>query len=204
VRRALAPLLALALLLAPASAADDDTLLPQHFLSDSTAVGDWSTFEARLSFGEPCAERASVPEKIIVTYRVKAVDANGTSVAVETLPPHEREWETRHFKKGSKSLRELLGLGASVELSHVRSEQERRTFDDHEVDATHVTFTTREGELVQRNELWTQPIGMGLRILALSTRVISGPTPRLNLEMELRGYGSADKTMWGRTAEELK
>jgi len=201
-RRALVVLVALALLVAPA-AADED--LPRHFLSDASLAGDWSTLEATLTI-EPADDpaAAALPRRLLVTYRVKSVWGEVFEVATETLTSQDAESSTRRFPKSSKRLRDLLGVSDEASITDVMVSSEERKVAGRAFPCSKITFVTTEGKLVQQNELWIAPEMRSLRICALSTRVISSAGgPRVSLDMEVRGYGTADETLWGKTASEL-
>jgi hypothetical protein len=201
--RALVVVVLLALLVAPGRA--DEPELVRHFLSDTTQEGDWSTCEAKISFEAPDPSQAALPERLLVTYRVKKVTHDHFEVAIETLPKHGAEWETRHYARGSKTLRELFKFGPEVTVSEVAQSEEDRTVDGKKFHCHRVQFTTTEGSLVQRNDLWLCPVMYGLRICALTTHVIAGPSERrVIVEMELRGFGRAGSKLWGKEAKELK
>ncbi len=198
-RRALGPFLVLALLLAPAFAEDKD--LERHFLSDSTQVGDWCTLEARVAVDS--GDVAGLPSRVIVTYRVTEANTDGFEVKTETTPPHDNEWKTKHFHRGSKSLKDLLQLGPDVKVTDMQQSEETLTVGERPFKCQKVTFVTTERELQQRNELWLSSDLKSMRIVALSTRVLAGAKTRVRLDMEVRGFGDKDRVLWGKRAEDL-
>jgi hypothetical protein len=199
VRRALVPLL-LALLLVPALA--DEKELAHHFLGDSTQVGDWCTLEAKVAVDG--GDVAGLPSRVIVTYRVTEATADAFEVKTESTPPHDDEWKTKHFRRGSKSLTELLQLGPDVKVTDLQqSDDQTLTVGDRQFKCQKLSFLTTQGELQQQNELWLSADMKSLRIVALSTRVTSDRKLRVRLDMEVRGFGDKDHVLWGKRAEDL-
>jgi hypothetical protein len=205
VKRALAILAFLALVLG--HAAGEEPELRRHFLSDSTRVGDWSTYEVTLAFEPGDLAALANPKRIFVEYRVKEAGEHCELVTV-SAPPHLREWETWRVRKSSRKLRDLLRIPSEVVLS----EQIESREEDYAIDGgghfkcQHLAFTTTEGTLVQQNDCWlglTPSEFHGLRLVALQARPLQGAARPVTLSLELRGHGRSGSTEWGKTLKEL-
>ena len=106
-RRALLALALLALVLAPAGAAD--VSLDRHFLSGGTQAGDWSTYEVTTTVNDPDPKKPPQKQTLLVTYRVKSVHDEICDFEIETVPPRPREWETTAIRRGSTSIASSSG-----------------------------------------------------------------------------------------------
>lgn len=209
-RRALVLLCLVAVLLGPARGEDpNDPSTGRNVLSGSSQPGDWSTYAVTLTL-EPGDPAQATLGALVVTYRVKGSDAHGWTILTETEPPHATQWATRTIAKDSERLRDLLSLGDDVTIGEVVSTLETRTVQDREFYCRKIEFTTTEGTLIQRNAVWIaqqeQQRGRdfhGVRMVALSTRPVSGAQRAVALEMEIRGHGRRNATEWGVTAKQL-
>jgi hypothetical protein len=203
VRRALAVVFALALMLAPASG--DEPELSNHFLSDDTEAGDWATFLVTTKVDGADELAGAMPSRIVVTLRVKEVEERVFELQTETIPRHARSWETRRIHKGSKKLAELLGIdGSNERITDVQKKPDKWEVQGRTFPCEKVTFRTESSELKQDCSLWVTREFHGPRIVRLETHVVEGPKPWVKLDMELRGFGSVRGLLWGHTPEEVK
>jgi len=204
VRRALVLLVAFALSVVPASGDEPDLHFP--ILGDGTQEGDWTTYLVKTSF-DPAAEglEGALPGRIVVTFRVTDTDEHGFTLKTITDPWHARDWETRRIPRHSKNVTDLLGIDGSEKISFAsRPKRERVTIGERTFDCVRLAFKTESGELVQEGTLLASDEWNGPRLVRLELHGVSGPQPWVKLEMELRGFGTEEKLLWGSEPKDVK
>lgn len=148
-------------------------------IGKTAAAGDWTAFKAS-------AKTAKKTDEGVEVWRVEpgAGDQLVLSVGGKKVPLR---------KERSPSLHDLIG--ARGELENLKVAAEERTVLDTKFACTVVDADTKKGHLT----LVLSPSVKGSGVLSVK---ISGPQG--SVELEAAGFGSKEKTEWGKSESELK
>jgi hypothetical protein len=195
VRRLLLALLVLPALLSPLRADDDEPFLPFNPFTDAQE-GDWeSLLYAAGKAGKPEGGHVS-------TWRVKKVGAETVEVDLETLRPNAPRPEVTHRtfpRQGRIALRDYLKMLPGEKLEGAKVWDRTFTHEGHVFSGTQVECARSGGERAgQIGALFAKEV-KGSGVVILETQLGGG---RLELH-QLVGFGTKEKTLWGKTAEEV-
>jgi hypothetical protein len=168
----------------------------------TAAVGDWSVYSSRFT-GEGAPPMKSTMSHVVEKIEGDKLTLIGTE-ARNGKPSEKRE--TRDIK--TLSLEAMLGKNAPP-FKSVKITEEKRKVGDKEFACTKLT-----GLVPQRKVQSGEPAGDSTLTFWMSKDVkagslvamemgLKGPKGDVMMVMEVQGFGSKDKTVWGKSIAEV-
>ncbi|HZV01724.1 MAG TPA: hypothetical protein VFF73_33745 [Planctomycetota bacterium] len=176
--------------------ADDEPVLPLNPFTDAK-VGDWESMVFEMQGpGHPLTTHIS-------TWRVKKVDDDKVEVDLETLHPGSpgkpAVLHKTYKRQGTITLREYFAIGESEKLEDVATTDKKFTIEGHTFDGKQISFKRSGGKLVGKDTLLLAAEVKGAGIVAMAVEIPDGGYQ----QHRVVGYGTAEKKLWGMTAEEV-
>lgn len=196
--RRLAVLVFATLLVSPAlaRAQDEERSLSFNPFEDAK-VGDWET----------CAyQRTSKTKPLLTaisTWRVKKVTDDEVTVDLETFHPDQpaRPPLTRKYpRKGALKLKDYFPTRPGEKISGFASEKKKLTIDGHTFDGELLTFDSKGGFADGKTAVFVASEVKGFGLVGLEVALPDGS----HQEHRIVGFGTAEKKLWGKTADELE
>jgi hypothetical protein len=195
--------LALALLLALAPCAlaqekkDDakaakEPVLPFNPLAGAKE-GDWTAFKCSM-VGPGVSDRRAQ------AWKVLKVDEK--EILVEQSAGDGRAEEVKLPAKEAPTISRFCDIDAE-KVEDVKVQDEKKAIAGHAFACKKVTFTTTNGDRKIRATLWLCSDVKGSGVVALHLEMDVVEQQKATVDFELAGYGSTDKTEFGKTKAEL-
>lgn len=197
--------LAVALLLvAAAAAAQDAHSLPFNPFDDARA-GDWETLAVDTKLegkGAPPRDRIRLFD--LVTYRVRAADANEVKVGFEAVPAIQDQDRiaTVYSRSVTPSFERVLDLKGTPK--DVKATSEKRTIGGRDFACTKITYTliTSRGARTD-NTAWFAKDVKAFGLVELVNVIPLAADGKCTVRYTLAGFGSKGTVDFGKRPEEL-
>lgn len=169
--------------------------------------GDWTALKVEVSMGEHHDKAVLHFEESKVTKETVHLDAGARRQGDDK----ERTKAIEFDRTVTPSALDFLGvlvkgdkrsLSTNPTVTNVKVTDDKKTVGEKTFDCKKLSFTLAENSEKLKVKMWFSTEVKGIGVVAAEVHGSVG-VGELSLEMELGGYGDADTTIFGKTADEL-